>query len=194
MTLPSDRTGGFQILTVCVGNICRSPLAERLLAEHLADAIARKATKVASAGVRGLVGQSMEVNACAELVRLGGNPTDFVARRVDAQIAGDADLILAMTREVRAEVLKEQPRAMKRAFTLLEFAHLCRYAVEQDARIFTAPELVTFAAMNRSQASTIEQDVPDPIGRSAEVHRQVADLIASNVNVVSALLVPLLRD
>lgn len=147
-----------------------------------------------SAGIRGLAGQPMELHAAEELVRLGGDPVGFAARRVDAQIAGDADLILAMTREVRAEVLKEQPRAMKRAFTLLEFAYLCRYAVEQDAPIYTVEELVSYAARHRSQAAGIEQDVPDPIGRSPEVHREVADLIAVNVNVVSALLVPLLRD
>lgn len=183
----------FRVLTVCVGNVCRSPLAERLLSVFLSDSIGAGDAWVSSAGVQGLAGQSMEANAASQLLRLGGDPEGFVARRIDADIAGEANLILAMTREVRADVLKEQPRAMKRTFTLLEFSHLCRYAVEVDAPIFTVEDLVAFAAKNRSQAAAIDQDVPDPIGRSPEVHRQVADLIAAHVNVVSALLVPLLR-
>lgn len=182
-----------RVLFVCVGNVCRSPLAERLLSQVLKRSIDCTYLEIRSAGIRGLSGLPMEGMAATELERLGGNAEGFAARRIDSQTIGEADLILTMTREVRAEVLREQPRAVKRCFTLPEFAHLCRHAVEVDAPIFTLAELVAFAARNRSHASSIEQDVPDPIGRSSEVHRQVADLIAANVSVVSALLVPLLR-
>ena len=180
------------MLSICVGNVCRSPLAERLLSVRTTGTGGRVVFE--SAGIRGLSGHEMERSAARELRRLGGNESGFVARRVSAEMLAGADLILAMTREVRAEVLKEYPRAMRRTFTLREFAHLCRFAVEVDAAIFSVAELVSFAALNRSQAAAIDQDVPDPIGRSDEVHRQAADLIAANVDVISALLSPLLRD
>ena len=42
----------FTILTVCTGNLCRSPAAERLLASKLGPTV-----KVSSAGTHALVGQ-----------------------------------------------------------------------------------------------------------------------------------------
>ncbi|MBZ5734938.1 hypothetical protein K8Z61_10560 [Nocardioides sp. TRM66260-LWL] len=193
MSVNGEAAAPMRLLTVCVGNICRSPLAERLLRERFAASLPPGLVTVESAGVQGLAGRSMEPHAAAELERLGGDAEGFVARRIDADIADGADLILAMTREVRSEVLTVQPRAIKRTFTIAEFAHLCRYAVEQDARIYTVAELVAFAAKHRSVAAAYDLDVPDPMGRSVEVHREVADVIAGHVHVVSALLVPLVR-
>lgn len=183
-----------RVLTVCVGNICRSPLAQILLMQRLETAVEGGFLTVGSAGVHGLVGHSMEPSAADELVRLGGDPAGFTARRLTAELAGEADLILTMTREVRAEVLKEQPRAMKRTFTLLEFAALCRYAIEQDAAVYSVDDLLSFAARHRSHVAGVEQDIADPMGKSAAVHREVADQIAGGVHVVAALLAPLLRD
>lgn len=181
-----------RVLTVCVGNVCRSPLAERLLRERLAG-LPDGVVSVESAGVHGLEGRSMEKHAAAELERLGGDPSGFRARRLTAEIGAEADLVLAMTREVRQEALAVQPRLIKRAFTLPEMSHLVRYAVEQEAPVRSVADLVAFAARHRSHAASFDLDVPDPMGRSEQVHREVADLIAHHVDVVSALLVPLLR-
>ena len=85
---------------------------------------------------------------------------------------------------------------MKRAFTLLEFAHLCDFAARtqeaEDTRLGSPAELIAFAARYRSQAAGIEQDVPDPIGRSSQVHREVADLIDAAVTTIADTLRPLL--
>ena len=52
---------GFRILFVCVGNVCRSPLGERLLAARLpADRF-----EVSSAGVGALAGAAMDPEAAA---------------------------------------------------------------------------------------------------------------------------------
>ena len=45
-----------RLLTVCIGNICRSPMAEALLRAHLA-AQGREAATVQSAGLAALVGR-----------------------------------------------------------------------------------------------------------------------------------------
>ena len=68
----------FRILTVCVGNVCRSPLMERLLRDRLASL----EVEVSWAGVQGMVGSPMERNAAAQLSRLGGSAEGFVARRI----------------------------------------------------------------------------------------------------------------
>lgn len=46
------------ILVVCTGNICRSPIGERLLRQHLPD------RHIASAGIYGLEGCLADDSAC----------------------------------------------------------------------------------------------------------------------------------
>lgn len=158
----------FRILAVCLGNVCRSPLMERLLRDRLPDSF-----DVESAGLIALAGRPMEPNAAAELVRLHGSPDGFVARDFSARYADRADLVLTATAEIRSRVLTESPGALRRTFTLLELAHLL-----DSAPAGSAPrEVVASAAAHRSTAAGIATDLPDPIGRGPEVHREVADLI-----------------
>jgi len=64
----SGVTTPLRILVVYTGNVCRTPLAERLLQARLgARAVVR------SAGVRGLDAAAMDPNAAVELVRRGGD-------------------------------------------------------------------------------------------------------------------------
>ena len=108
-----------RVLTVCIGNVCRSPLMERLLRARMSEG-----TTVTSAGVRAMAGHPMEPHALKELHRLGGDADDFAARQVTATLTQDADLILTATAEVRSRLLQEAPGALRRAFTLREFAFL----------------------------------------------------------------------
>lgn len=182
----------FRILTVCIGNMCRSPLAERLLRLRLADAASSGAVAVDSAGVGAGVGSPMEELAAGELTRLGGDPTGFRARQVSADIIGAADLVLCATRDIRTRTLQEQPRVMKRAFTFIEFAGLCRHAEEQGLQPESAPALVAWAATHRGSVAGDRLDIDDPIGLGAEVHTQVANQIDEQVTVIVAALAPLL--
>ena len=159
---------GFHILTVCLGNVCRSPLMERLLLARLPDGFT-----VSSAGLIALEGRPMEPNAAAELARLGGSDAGFVARDFTPRYADVADLVLTATAEIRSRVLAESPGALRRTFTLPELAHLLRTAPAFD----DPRELVAWAAAHRSTAAGEPTDVPDPIGRGPEVHRQAADAI-----------------
>jgi protein-tyrosine phosphatase len=84
------------VVTICSGNICRSPMAEKVLRAALADAgLAGRAT-VTSAGVGPWhAGESMDRRA-ADTLAARGLDTDHVARQMDAT-ALDADLLLAAT-------------------------------------------------------------------------------------------------
>ena len=182
----------FRILTVCIGNMCRSPLAERLLALRLAETASPSSYVVSSAGTGAPVGRAMEELATGELTRLGGDATGHAARRLTGDIAGETDLVLTATRDIRTAVLQEQPRAMRRAFTLVEFAELCGLASEQGATHGSARDLVAWAAAHRSLTAGVELDVDDPIGQSPEVHRDVADRIDHRVRQIADALAPLL--
>jgi protein-tyrosine phosphatase len=156
-----------RILTVCLGNVCRSPLMERLLRARLPDDVL-----VESAGLIATPGASMDERAGAELTRLGGTSHGFAARRFAPQQAGAADLVLTATADVKSRVLEECPAALRRTFTLLEFAHLVEQSPPGSAR-----ERIAWVGRNRSLAAGRPTDVVDPIGRDATVHREAADAI-----------------
>ena len=175
----------YDVLVVCEGNLCRSPLAERLLTSRLAGSEVR----VASAGVHAVVGAPMDALAAAELTRLGGDPSEFEARQLTASMATEADLVLTATRAIRGQVVATAPSALKRTFTLLELAALL------EARPWGGPEgdvagTLARAADWRASVSGLGNalDVPDPIGRSAQVHRAAADLADRATHVIAAWL------
>jgi protein-tyrosine phosphatase len=180
----------FQILVVCTGNICRSPMVEHLLRDALTAEPSSPAAafEVGSAGVRGWDGAPMDPPAAAELRRLGGDPSGFRGRSFSAALGGRADLILTATADHRRLVLQEVPQALRRTFTVLEFAHLVS-AVDGVAGAAGSPsELVSRAAAQRGAARIDAYDLGDPYGRSADVHRRTADLAKAAVATISSAL------
>lgn len=133
-----------KILTVCTGNICRSPVAERLLQAGL-DQVLPGGFVVASAGTRAMVGDPMQPPS-AEMVRVfGGNPHDFAARQLTGKILRGVDLVLTMTSGHRGEVLQLDASLLKRTFTIREFARMLD--VLDDRAAASAPAPATDAAI-----------------------------------------------
>jgi protein-tyrosine phosphatase len=92
------------VVTVCSGNICRSPMAEVVLRAALADAGLADRVVVTSAGVGDWhVGEPMDPRA-ADTLAARGFGTEHVARQID-ETTPEADLVLAATTDhVRALV------------------------------------------------------------------------------------------
>ena len=176
------------MLTVCIGNICRSPLAERLLRLRLAEHVAAGHLLVDSAGVGAVVGHGVDALADEQLTRLGGSGEGFAARQISRQVVEQSDLILTATTDVRARALREDPRALKRMFTLGEFASVCANA--EDLSITSPSALVAYAATHRPVGTGAELDVLDPIGADEATHRAVADQIDGYVTAIAARLGP----
>jgi protein-tyrosine phosphatase len=170
-------TGGkrFAVLAVCTANICRSPLIEILLRARLDDG----RFEVASAGVRGWDRKPMDSMAAMELLRLGHSAETFRSHPLDSYLVESADLILTATREHRSEVLAMNPQALRRSFTLLEFAALTELVDGDDPAA-----LVAQAAQRRSLAPA-KADVADPYRRGPDVHRATADQIDAAVATIA---------
>ncbi|MEP7089236.1 MAG: hypothetical protein ABI776_03930 [Nocardioidaceae bacterium] len=169
----------FNVLVVCLGNICRSPLAERVLTLRLQELMGAESASihVSSAGVRAMVGSPMDADAAAQLQRLGGDPAGFVSTQLTVEACNDADLVLTATQELRSRVLEDAPRALKRTFTIRELATIARSEVLLDRAAASGADFVRRSASWRGSTEVADFDVPDPIGRPEEFHREVADLL-----------------
>jgi protein-tyrosine phosphatase len=83
-----------RVLMVCTGNICRSPMAEVLLARKLRDR--GLSTTVESAGLGALVGWPADPIACALMKARGLDLGSHRARQLTREMIRDADLVLTM--------------------------------------------------------------------------------------------------
>jgi protein-tyrosine phosphatase len=179
-------SASFRVLTVCTGNLHRSPLAEGLLTARLGGAFV-----VGSAGTHATVGDPMDPVAATLLKELGGSRPEGAARRLTAELVEQADLVLGAATEHRDAAVRLAPvRALRRAFTLREFARLVR---PEDAAGLACPAeraaaLVEGAALRRAPApgGPEDDDVADPYGAPEAVARAAARLVADAVELIAA--------
>ena len=170
----------FRILFVCVGNVCRSPLGERLLASMLpADDF-----EVASAGVGALAGAAMDPQASAHLEAYGASADGFVARQLTPAMVENSDLVLTATKAIRSRVLEESPAALRRTFTVLEFAALLDVVPTGGDPV----KLVRAAADERSRAALDDYDIIDPFRRGGEAHAAAAQTMTAAVERIAKAL------
>ncbi|MFC6287212.1 low molecular weight protein-tyrosine-phosphatase [Nocardioides sp. GCM10027113] len=111
MALPPPREPGrYRIGVVCLGNICRSPMADVVLRAKLDDLLddgtePALVVEVASCGTAGWhVGRPMDSRAAATLDRAGYDPTRHRARQYDDGWAAAYDLLLAMDEDNLADL------------------------------------------------------------------------------------------
>ena len=91
----SDPHQPLSVVFVCTGNICRSPIAEKVFVHELERAGLADEVTVSSAGTGGWhIGSPADDRAVAVL-RAGGYAVEHAARQVDAEQLG-ADLIVAL--------------------------------------------------------------------------------------------------
>lgn len=95
------------VLVVCVGNICRSPVGERVLSSRLKERAA--ALSVRSAGIAALLGHSADETAAAIAAEHGIDMGGHLARQFTHEIGARHDLILAMEPGHRREIIKAAP-------------------------------------------------------------------------------------
>lgn len=198
LQLPEPAPAHVRILTVCTGNICRSPVAERLLQAGLDQAVPGGFV-VTSAGTRALVGEPIQPPS-ADIVRtFGGNAEGFAARQLTSKILRGVDLVLTMTSGHRGEVLQLDASLLKRTFTIREFARMLDVLDDRAAAAPDGPEaapdggdrLAANAAFWRGlparaaavrhlslPADSSENDIIDPYRRGLEVYHQMEDELA----------------
>lgn len=101
-----------RVLVVCVGNICRSPMAEVLFRHYVPG------LTVSSAGIGALSGNPMDPLAKAALQAHGLDGGRHKARQLYLDLIFQADLILAMEQAHVDSIKKDAPEANGRIFLL----------------------------------------------------------------------------
>src|SRR6056297_3104463 len=103
------------ILTVCTGNICRSPVAEAALRMHLPE------LDIASAGLAALVGRDIDADSATAARDQGIALLPHSARQFNADIGRVADIILVMETHHRQEIAARWPQFLGKTFLLGHF-------------------------------------------------------------------------
>ncbi|HEX3998004.1 MAG TPA: L-threonylcarbamoyladenylate synthase [Pirellulales bacterium] len=141
------RLSNLVILLICTGNTCRSPMAEiiarQILAERLgceADDLEDRGITVQSAGLSAMSGGGAACEAVDVMAEMGLDLSAHESRPLGDRLVRFADVIWTMTRMHRQSVLARWPEAARRTELL---------ALDQT-------------------------DIPDPIGSSQDVYRACA--------------------
>ena len=135
------------VLFVCTGNICRSPIAEGLFRRLLGN---RKDIEVASAGVHAVCGQPPSVYAVEVCAEQDTNISDLRSQPLTGALVDQATHIFAMTGAHLETIQALFPQSAEKTFLLREF---------------------------EEPGTTVWRDVPDPIGLGREVYEDCARII-----------------
>lgn len=105
-----------QILFVCTGNTCRSPMAEALFRAH--DGQARTGCRASSAGLFVHEGLPASDYAVQAVQTLGGDLHTHRARPLTEELVEAADYIVCMTAAHLDRLCERFPQAVDKTYTL----------------------------------------------------------------------------
>ncbi len=146
-------------LFVCTGNSCRSVMAEYLF-NHMAGE--RQDVRAVSAGTSVFFKSTASAETISVLRALGIDATKHQSRPVANILLKKADLIFAMTRSHRMQILERAPSVEQRIYLLREFTDLAK-GFEADL------------------------DISDPIGRSHEAYEECMLMIKEAIEKIVKL-------
>lgn len=157
------------ILFVCTGNVCRSPMAEYFLrweAERRGLRI-----NVRSSGTHAWSGRAATIEGRRVMADHGVPLDEHRTLELDRRLMEWADLVIGMSREHARDVARAYPEAAGRTYTMKAFLELLPSLPPYED---TESWLQEAARLRDSSSAPADQDIDDPIGERQEAYRRVA--------------------
>ncbi|WP_307792891.1 arsenate reductase/protein-tyrosine-phosphatase family protein [Glycomyces niveus] len=178
-------TSPFTVLHVCTGNICRSPMSERILAGLTGEDVYNHGAGISAYHE----GENMQNNAMTELESRGFDPDGHRARHLLREHVEASDLILVATTGHLDYIAERFPEASGKTFLVRSFgpmaADLAETLPDGDTAV-RGKALVDAADARRGDYE--ELDLADPWGMRQEVYAQIADQLEAALKPVAAAL------
>ena len=171
-----------RILVVCTGNICRSPAAAALLRARSAGL----GIEVASAGTAAVVGHPIHPLTAAALAQVGVEDLNHRARQLSPADVAGADLVLTAERRHRVAVIEADPTALRRTFTIAEFARLADALSRQPwdrARSAAIEAVAVGRGAVRPSVPSLD-DLHDPVLGNLDDHQRMVSTCATHLRKV----------
>ncbi|WP_285904589.1 arsenate reductase/protein-tyrosine-phosphatase family protein [Paractinoplanes hotanensis] len=194
----------FTVLHICMGNICRSPMAERLLARAVRDRVGEQGDQLVrsvSAGTGGWhEGEEMNPPAARQVLARGGADSGFAARKLRGDFIDEAHLILTATADQYDYVVALRPDAAGRTFVTGEFGRLLG-AIDASALPPAEPKPDAVHARGVAIVEAVKvlrgddsprpgDDLDDPWGRGDATFQRIGDEIEDTTVPFAVLLLP----
>lgn len=167
---PRQPSGPYKVCLVCLGNICRSPMAEVVLRDELSRAGLADQVSVDSAGTGDWhIGEQMHATAREELARRGYDGSAHRSRQIQRSWLAGYDLLVAMDRN--------------------NLASLRRMAPPEDA-----PRIQLLRSFDPALAKDdpYDSEVPDPYGAPQEYYALALDMVLAGARGLARQLAELL--
>ena len=111
-----------QVLVVCTGNICRTPMALALLQHEFEQAGLSEQVQVDSAGVYAVVGGRASQGSVKAMNARGLDISGHRGKQLDWQLVSASDIILVMEESQRRSIFMNWPQALSKTYLLSEMA------------------------------------------------------------------------
>ncbi|MCH7231425.1 phosphotyrosine protein phosphatase [Glycomyces sp. L485] len=175
----------FSVLHVCTGNICRSPMSERILDGLTGDDVFNHGAGISSFHD----GDPMQANSARELDERGFESDGHRARHIEREHVESSDLILVATVGHLDYIADRFPESVDKTFLVRQFGAIAAATAAElpdgDA-VTRGKALVATAAKRRGDYS--ETDLSDPWGLGRAVYSQIADQLEDALEPVADAL------
>jgi len=145
----------FNIVLICSGNSCRSPIAEGLLKRKLPENL-RDFVNITSAGTLGINGSPATPFAVQVAQEFGADISHHRSRGLTGELIHESDVIFVLANDHKKILLSHFPELSENIFLLKSF--------------------------DRNHKKNYDENIYDPIGGSLETYRECAAIINEEIN------------